>query len=43
MEQAFNNLIVDAKKNVRPGGVLKLPLKERDGVEFYFSIPIFGG
>ena len=32
MEQVLNNLIVNAKRNVHPGGVLKLSLKERDGV-----------
>ena len=32
MEQVLNNLIVNAKRNVRPGGVLKLSLTERDGV-----------
>ena len=32
MEQVLNNLIVNAKRNVRPGGVLKLALKERDGM-----------
>lgn len=32
MEQVLNNLIVNAKKNVRPGGVLKLLLKEREGM-----------
>ncbi len=32
MEQVLNNLIVNAKRNVRPGGVLKLSLKERDGM-----------
>lgn len=30
MEQVLNNLIVNAKRNVRPGGVLKLSLTERD-------------
>lgn len=30
MEQVLNNLIVNAKRNVRPGGVLKLTLKECD-------------
>ena len=37
MEQVLNNLIVNAKRNVRPGGVLKLFLKERDGM-LEFSI-----
>ena len=32
MEQVLNNLIVNAKRNVYPGGVLKLSLKERDGM-----------
>ncbi|MCI8795584.1 MAG: HAMP domain-containing histidine kinase [Dorea sp.] len=32
MEQALNNLIVNAKRNVRPGGILKLSLTERDGM-----------
>lgn len=32
MEQVLNNLIVNAKRNVHPGGVLKLSLTERDGV-----------
>ncbi len=32
MEQVLNNLIVNAKRNVRPGGVLKLSLKECDGM-----------
>lgn len=32
MEQVLNNLLVNAKRNVRPGGVLKLSLKERDGM-----------
>ena len=32
MEQVLNNLIVNAKRNVRPGGVLKLLLKEHDGI-----------
>ncbi len=31
MEQVLNNLIVNAKQNVRPGGVLKLSLKENGG------------
>ena len=37
MEQVLNNLIVNAKRNVRPGGVLKLLLKEHDGM-LNFSI-----
>ncbi len=32
MEQVLNNLLVNAKRNVRPGGILKLSLKERDGM-----------
>lgn len=32
MEQVLNNLIVNAKRNVQPGGVLKLLLKECDGI-----------
>ena len=32
MEQVLNNLIVNAKRNVRPGGILKLSLTEREGV-----------
>ena len=31
MEQVLDNLIVNAKQNVRPGGVLKLSLKENGG------------
>lgn len=38
MEQVLNNLIVNAKRNVRPGGVLKLSLTERDGVLDFPSI-----
>lgn len=30
MEQVLNNLIVNAKRNIRPGGILKLSLKKRD-------------
>ncbi len=37
MEQVLNNLILNAKKNVSPKGVLKLSLVER-GNELYFSI-----
>ena len=37
MEQVLNNLIVNAKRNVRPGGILKLSLMERDGM-LNFSI-----
>ncbi len=32
MEQVLNNLIINAKRNVRPGGILKLSLRERDGM-----------
>ena len=32
MEQVLNNLIVNAKRNVQPGGVLKLSLKEHDNI-----------
>ncbi len=32
MEQVLNNLIVNAKRNVRPGGILKLSLTEQDGM-----------
>ncbi|MEZ3434198.1 MAG: cell wall metabolism sensor histidine kinase WalK [Lachnospiraceae bacterium] len=37
MEQVLNNLIVNAKRNVRPGGILKLSLTEQDGM-LNFSI-----
>ena len=37
MEQVLNNLILNAKKNVLPKGILKLSLVER-GNELYFSI-----
>lgn len=37
MEQVLDNLIVNAKKNVCPGGVIKLTLMEKDGV-LHFSI-----
>lgn len=37
MEQVLDNLIVNAKRNVRPGGVLKLSLKE-NGAILDFSI-----
>ncbi len=37
MEQVLDNLIVNAKKNVQPGGVLKLSLREQQGV-LHFSI-----
>ncbi len=32
MEQVLNNLIVNAKKNVQPGGILRLSLVEADGM-----------
>lgn len=32
MEQVLDNLIVNAKRNVQPGGILKLSLKENGGV-----------
>lgn len=32
MEQVLGNLIVNAKRNVQPGGVLKLSLKENSGM-----------
>lgn len=37
MEQVLDNIIVNAKKNVRPGGVLRLELIEDDGV-LHFSM-----
>ncbi|WP_346911313.1 sensor histidine kinase [Faecalicatena orotica] len=37
MEQVLDNLLVNAKKNVRPGGILKLSLTEQTGV-LHFSI-----
>lgn len=37
MEQVLDNLIVNAKKNVQPGGVLKLSLREQQGA-LRFSI-----
>ncbi len=37
MEQVLNNLIINAKKNVKPGGVLKLCLSDKDG-SLYFSV-----
>lgn len=37
MEQVLGNIIVNAKKNVRPGGVLRLELIEGDGV-LHFSM-----
>lgn len=32
MEQVLNNLIINAKRNVQPGGILKLSLTEQDGM-----------
>ena len=37
MEQVLENLIVNAKKNVRPDGILRLELAEDSGV-LHFSI-----
>lgn len=37
MEQVLNNLIVNAKKNVRPEGVLKLCLSDENGL-LHFSV-----
>ena len=37
MEQVLNNLIINAKRNVQPGGILKLSLTEQDGM-LVFSI-----
>ena len=37
MEQVLDNLIINAKKNVNPGGILKLSLIEDDGI-LHFSI-----
>lgn len=37
MEQVLDNLLVNAKKNVQPGGILKLSLKEQMGT-LYFSV-----
>lgn len=37
MEQVLNNLIVNAKRNNRPNGILKLSLLEKDGI-LNFSI-----
>lgn len=37
MEQVLDNLLVNAKKNVRPGGVLRLDLTEDSGV-LHFSM-----
>lgn len=37
LEQVLNNLIVNAKRHVRPGGVLKLSLTERGSI-LHFSV-----
>lgn len=37
MEQVLDNLIINAKKNVQPGGALKLSLREQQGA-LHFSI-----
>lgn len=37
MEQVLGNLIVNAKKNVQPGGIIRLSLTEKDGM-LHFSI-----
>lgn len=37
MEQVLGNLIVNAKKNVQPGGIMRLSLTEKDGM-LHFSI-----
>ncbi len=37
MEQVLNNLIINAKKNVQPGGILKLCLMDENG-ELHFSV-----
>lgn len=37
MEQVLDNLIINAKKNVKPGGILKLSLTEQNGA-LHFSI-----
>ncbi|MDE6016683.1 MAG: HAMP domain-containing histidine kinase [Acetatifactor sp.] len=37
MEQVLNNLIINAKKNVRPEGILKLCLSDENGL-LYFSV-----
>ena len=37
MEQVLNNLIINAKKNIQPGGILKLCLIDKNG-ELHFSI-----
>ena len=37
MEQVLNNIIINAKKNVQPGGILKLCLMDKNG-ELHFSV-----
>ncbi|MDE5779953.1 MAG: HAMP domain-containing histidine kinase [Lachnospiraceae bacterium] len=37
MEQVLNNLIINAKRNVRPKGILKLCLSDENGL-LYFSV-----
>ena len=37
MEQVLDNLLVNAKRNVRPGGILHLSLTENDGM-LHFSV-----
>lgn len=36
MEQVLDNLIVNAKKNVKPGGILRLSLTEQEGIWRFF-------
>lgn len=36
MEQVLNNLLLNAKKNVRPGGILKLSLRQQPGALRFF-------
>lgn len=37
MEQVLNNLLINAKRNTEPGGVLRLSLLEKEGM-LYFSV-----
>ena len=37
MEQVLNNLMINAKKNVQPGGILKVCLIDKNG-ELHFSV-----
>ena len=37
MEQVLNNLIINAKKNVKPDGILKLCLSDENGL-LHFSV-----